>query len=100
MTPTKAAWPVPGRRQKCLQPGDVQPSRLTSTLCPEIRVRYSPGEAGKVDSLKVSLANFAVMPDWRCAFAGILRGHGSNKLDSWLNDARTTGLSGIRRLAQ
>ena len=33
-------------------------------------------------------------------FRGILHGSDPGRLDSWLNDARATGLYGIRRFAQ
>jgi transposase len=64
------------------------------------RVQLTLEEAEKVDSLKESLAGFAVMRGLAMRFRGILRGDDPCRLDDWLNDARATGLYGIRRFAQ
>jgi hypothetical protein len=58
------------------------------------RGQLTPEQAVKVDILKLSLPNFAVMRGLAMRFRGILRGHDPSKLDSWLNDARSTGLRG------
>jgi transposase len=71
-----------------------------SILCMKPRGQLTPEEAGKVDSLKVLLPNFAVMRGFAMRFRGILRGDDPSKLESWLDDARATGLYGIRRFAQ
>lgn len=71
-----------------------------SILCMKPRGQLTPEEEEKVDSLKVSLPNFAVMRGLAMRFRGILRGSDPSKLDSWLNDARATGLYGIRRFAE
>ena len=71
-----------------------------SILCMKPRGQLTPEEAEKVDSLKVSLPNFAVMRGLAMRFRGILCGDDPSRLDSWLNDARATGLYGIRRFAQ
>jgi transposase len=60
----------------------------------------TPEEANKVDGLKISRPNFAVMRGLAMSFRGILRGDDPSRLDSWLNDAHATGLYGIRRFAQ
>ena len=71
-----------------------------SIVCMKPRGQLTREEAEKVDSLKVSLPNFAVMRGLAMRFRGILRGDDPSRLDSWLNDARATGLYGIRRFAQ
>jgi transposase len=65
-----------------------------SFLCMKPRGQLTPEQAVKVDILKLSLPNFAVMRGLAMRFRGILRGHDPSKLDSWLNDARSTGLRG------
>ena len=71
-----------------------------SILCMKPRGQLTPEEAEKVDTLKVSLPNFAVTRGLAMRFRGILRGDDPSKLDSWLDDARATSLSCIRRFAQ
>jgi len=71
-----------------------------SILCMKPGGQLTPEEAEKVDSLKVSLPSFAVMRGLAMRFRGIFHGKDPSKLDSWLNDARATGLHGIRRFAQ
>jgi hypothetical protein len=71
-----------------------------SVPCTKPRGKLTPEEAEKVDSLKVSLPNFAVMRGLAMRFRGILRGDDPSGLDGWLNDARAAGLYGIRRFAQ
>ncbi len=73
---------------------------IASILCMKPRVQLTLEEAEKVDSLKESLAGFAVMRGLAMRFRGILRGDDPCRLDDWLNDARATGLYGIRRFAQ
>jgi Transposase len=71
-----------------------------SILCMKPRGQLTPEEAERVDSLKLSLPNFAVMRGLAMRFRLILHGNDPSKLDGWLNDARATGLYGIRRFAQ
>jgi len=73
------------------------PPIAASILCMKPRAQLTQREAAKVDSLKESLPNFAVMRRLAMRFRGILRGHDATKLDGWLKDARETGLYGIRR---
>jgi transposase len=71
-----------------------------SILCMKPRGQLTPEDVEKVDSLKVSLPDFAVMRGLAMRFRGIFHGSDPSSLDSWLNDARATGLYGIRRFAQ
>jgi transposase len=73
---------------------------IASILRMKPRGQLTPEETEKADSLRVSLPNFAVMRGLAMRFRGILRGDDPSRLDSWLNDARATGLYGIRRFAQ
>jgi transposase len=71
-----------------------------SFLCMKPRGQLTPEEAEKVDSLKVSLPDFAVMRGLAMRLRGILHGHDPIGLDSWLDDARASRLYGIGRFAQ
>ena len=55
------------------------------------------GEGRQLEGIATKLA---VMRGLAMRFRGILRGDDPSRLDSWLNDARATGLYGIRRFAQ
>lgn len=73
------------------------PPIAASILCMKPRGQLTQQQAEKVDRLKASLPNFAVMRRLAMRFRSILRGHDPTKLDGWLKDARETGLYGIKR---
>jgi hypothetical protein len=73
------------------------PPIAASILCMKPRGQLTQQQAEKVDRLKASLPNFAIMRRLAMRFRGILRGHDPTKLDGWLKDARETGLYGIKR---
>jgi transposase len=75
------------------------PPIAASILCMKPRGQLTQQEAEKVDRLKASLPNFAVMRRLAMRFRGILRSHDPTKLDGWLKNARETGLYGIKRFA-
>ena len=75
------------------------PPIAASILCMKPRGQLTQQEAERVDRLKASLPNFAVMRRLAMRFRGILRSHDPTKLDGWLKNARETGLYGIKRFA-
>jgi hypothetical protein len=75
------------------------PPIAASILCMKPRGQLTQQEAERVDRLKASLPNFAVMRRLAMSFRGILRSHDPTKLDGWMNNARETGLYGIKRFA-
>jgi transposase len=68
-----------------------------SILCIKPRGQLTRQEVVKVDRLKATSQNFAIMRQLAMRFRGILRGNDPSKLEGWLDDAHYTGLYGIRR---
>jgi transposase len=64
------------------------------------RGQLTPEEAERVNRLKLSMPNIAVMRGLAMRFRGILHSTAPSKLDDWLNDPRATGPYGIGRFAQ
>ena len=53
-----------------------------------------------VDALKAASADFTTMRALAMRFRGLLRGGTVERLDIWLNDARASGIYGMRRFVR
>jgi transposase len=53
-----------------------------------------------IDALKAASADFITMRALAMRFRGLLRGGTVERLDIWLNDARASGICGMRRLVR
>jgi len=60
----------------------------------------TPPQAVKVAALKQASPSFVVTRQFVMRFRGILRGNDPEKLGQWLIDARTCGISSMKRFAQ
>ena len=60
----------------------------------------TPPQAVKVAALKQASPSFVVTRQFAMRFRGILRGNDPEKLGQWLIDARTCGISSMKRFAQ
>ena len=60
----------------------------------------TPPQAVKVAALKEASPGFVIMRRLAMRFRGILRGDNSDKLDEWLDDAQSSGISSIERFAR
>ena len=64
------------------------------------RGQMTARQVANVDALKAGSAEFTTMRRLAMRLRGLLRGGTAEKLDIWLNDARTCGIYGMRRFAR
>ena len=78
-----------------------QISPLTAAaLCVKPRGQMTARQIINVDALKAASADFATMRALAMRFRGLLRGGTVERLDIWLNDARASGIYGMRRFVR
>jgi transposase len=78
-----------------------QISPLTAAaLCVKPRGQMTDRQIVNVDALKVASEEFSTMRHLAMRFRGLLRGGTVEGLDTWLSDARTCGIYGMRRFAR
>jgi transposase len=78
-----------------------QISPLTAAaLCVKPRGQMTARQIASVDALKAASVEFTTMRRLAMRFRGLLHGGTAEKLDMWLNDARTCGIYGMRRFAK
>jgi hypothetical protein len=78
-----------------------QISPLTAAaLCVKPRGQMTARQIVNVDALKAASAEFTTMRALAMRFRGLLRGGTAERLDIWLNDARASGIYGMRRFAR
>jgi transposase len=76
-------------------------SPLTAAaLCVKPRRLMTARQIANVDALKAASAEFTTMRRLAMRFRGLLHGGTMEKLDIWLDDARTCGIYGMRRFAK
>jgi hypothetical protein len=68
-------------------PRPIVPPIAASILCIKPRGQLTRQEVVKVDWLKATSQNFAIMRQLAMRFRGILRGSDPSKLEGWLDDA-------------
>ena len=78
-----------------------QISPLTAAaLCVKPRGQMTARQIINVDALKAASADFTTMRALAMRFRGLLRGGTVERLDTWLNDARASGIYGMRRFVR
>jgi hypothetical protein len=78
-----------------------QISPLTAAaLCVKPRGQMTARQIINVDALKAASADFTTMRALAMRFRGLLRGGTVGRLDIWLNDARASGIYGMRRFVR
>jgi transposase len=86
-----------------LPPASVLPQTIScvvaAALCIKPRGLLTAPQAEKVDLLKCSSPDFATMRQLVMRFRGILRGRDTDKLSTWLDDARASGIHCLRQFA-
>lgn len=76
-------------------------SPLTAAaLCVKPRGQMTARQIIIVDTLKVASAEFTTMRRLAMRFRGLLRSDTAEKLDTWLNDARQSGIYGMQRFVR
>ncbi len=71
-----------------------------AALCVKPRGRMTARQGVTVDALKAGSAEFTTMRALAMRFQSLLRGATVDRLDIWLNDARATGIYGLRRFVR
>jgi hypothetical protein len=80
---------------------DRQISPLTAAaLCVKSRGQMTARQNVHVDALKAASADFTTIRTLALGFRGLIRGGTVVRLDIWLNDARASGIYGMRRFAR
>jgi transposase len=69
---------------------------VAAALCIKPRGLLTAPQAEKVDLLKATSPDFAMMRQLTMRFHGVLRGRDTAKLDAWLDDARDSGIHCLR----
>ena len=73
---------------------------VAAALCIKPRRQMTTRQIVNVDALKAASADFTTMRCLAMRFRGLLRGGTAEKLDSWLSDARRSGIYGMQRFAR
>ena len=108
-----AKWRHPDREEKLKVGFPTEESRaidpatswqispvVAGALCMKPSKMLTLAQAGKVTALKEASPSFVIMRRLAMRFRGILRGDDSDKLDGWLDDAQSSGVSSIERFAR
>lgn len=91
----RAAVPIRDR-----ETGHVISPVVAAALCMKPRRMLTITQARKVDALKQGSPEFALMRSLGMRFRGIFRSRDPGKLDSWIDDAVSSGLVVIKRFAR
>ena len=89
--PVRVIDPTTGRRISPL---------VAAALCVKPRRQLTARQIVNVDALKSASAEFTTMRNLAMRFRGLLRGGGEERLDTWLKDARRSGIYGMQRFAR
>jgi transposase len=73
---------------------------VAAALCMKPSKMLTPPQVVKVAALKEASPGFVIMRRLAMRFRGILRGNDPDKLDQWLDDAQSSGVSSIERFAR
>ena len=89
----------------CVRVRDPMSGRLISpptaaALCVKPRGQMTDRQIVNVDTLKAASDEFTTMRHLAMRFRGLLRGGTAERLDIWLQDARGSGIYGLRRFAR
>ena len=108
-----AKWRHPDREEKIKVELPTEESRaidpatgwqispvVAGALCMKPSKMLTLPQAVKVAALKEASPGFVIMRRLAMRFRGILRGDDSDKLDEWLDDAQSSGVSSIERFAR
>jgi transposase len=74
--------------------------RTAAALCVKPRGQLTDRQIVNVDALKAGSDEFTTMCRLAMRFRGLLRGGTADRLDIWLQDARKSGIYGLRRFAR
>ena len=74
--------------------------RTAAALCAEPRGQLTDCQIVNVDALKAGSDEFTTMRRLAMRFRGLLRGGTADRLNIWLQDARKSGICGLRRFAR
>ncbi len=96
----KVELPTEGRRAIDPATGWQISPVVAGALCMKPSKMLTLAQAGKVTALKEASPSFVIMRRLAMRFRGILRGNDSDKLDGWLDDAQSSGVSSIERFAR
>jgi hypothetical protein len=73
---------------------------VAAALCVKPSKMLTPPQAVKVAALKEAAPGFVIMRQLAMRFRGFLRGGDPDKLEPWLNEAQSSGISSIERFAR
>jgi transposase len=73
---------------------------VAASLCIKPRGLLTPGQAAKVDALKIASPDFTAMRSLAMRFRGIVRGKDIQKFGLWLDDAHQSGIYAMQRFAR
>lgn len=74
--------------------------RTAAALCVKPRGQLTDRQIVNVDALKAASDEFTTMRRLAMRFRGLLRGGTAERLDIWLQDARKSGIYGLRRFSR
>jgi transposase len=80
--------------------GRVISPLTAAALCVKPRGQMTARQVANVDALKAGSAEFIAMRKLAMRFRGLFRGGTTEKLDTWLDDARASGIYGMQRFAK
>ena len=116
LAPWRTCKPSPnGDEQVCTEQEEPAPARVrtvdpmtgrvispltAAALCVKPRGQMTARQVANVDALKAGSAEFTAMRKLAMRFRGRLRGGTTEKLDTWLDDARASGIYGMQRFAR
>jgi transposase len=80
--------------------GRVISPLTAAALCVKPRGQMTARQVANVDALKAGSAAFTAMRKLAMRFRGLLCGGTTEKLDTWLDDARASGIYGMQRFAR
>jgi hypothetical protein len=93
---------VAALRVRTLDPmtGRQIPPVTAAALCVKPRGQMTTRQLANADALKAASPEFTAMRALAMRFQGLLRGGTIERLDAWLDDARRSGIYGMRRFAR
>jgi transposase len=103
--PVTSAQEMQDRFQSsCATPLDPNTGRrisplIAASLCVKPRDQMTPQQIVNVDTMEAQSIEFTRMRKLAMRFRGLLRGGTVEALDTWLLDARSSGIHGMRRFA-
>jgi transposase len=80
--------------------GRVISPLTAAALCVKPRGQMTARQVANVDALKAGPTEFIAIRKLAMRFRGLLRGGTTEKLDTWLDDARASGIYGMQCFAR